>query len=208
MPGVFTSNVYPNVVNGSLGTVPYELECYIALVVLAVAGVMARSRLLLALIIIGGIALLMISSLRQIPDLALDNAVPGRVLVLCFFAGALLYIARAVIPYDARLFALAIVGSLICLSFCAALRFLSHSCGLCHGLDWTSQYQEVAVVVQRRLLLRNLSLCLPYPAEHGRVFPALFLLIGVLSFISVGSLFRSLFLAHHRAPDATIKEIV
>lgn len=46
LPGLFAQNIYPNVVNGSLWTVPFELECYCALVVLALLRVMHRPAVL------------------------------------------------------------------------------------------------------------------------------------------------------------------
>lgn len=100
LPGVFGNVPYPNVVNGSLWTVPYELECYLMLAVFAMLGIMKRARALFLIVLIGGVLLLTISYLRETPDLKLDNAVPGRSLVLCFLAGTMFYVARAFVPYS------------------------------------------------------------------------------------------------------------
>lgn len=45
MPGVFTNNPYPGVINGSLWTLPYELFCYIGVLAGGLAGVIARPKL-------------------------------------------------------------------------------------------------------------------------------------------------------------------
>lgn len=116
LPGLFTNVPYPNVVNGSLWTVPYELECYLLLVVLALLCITRRPRILLFITIVGGAVLLTISSLREAADLKIDAAVPGRALVLCFLAGTLIYAARTVVPYSRLLFAICLVTMLAFLS--------------------------------------------------------------------------------------------
>ncbi len=116
LPGVFGNVPFPNVVNGSLWTVPYELECYLVLVVLALLGIMKRPRALLLIVLIGGVLLLTISYLRETPDLKLDSAVPGRSLVLCFLAGTMFYVARAFVPYSKALCAACLLVTMIFLS--------------------------------------------------------------------------------------------
>jgi peptidoglycan/LPS O-acetylase OafA/YrhL len=93
LPGMFLSNPYPDVVNGSLWTVPYELECYLALVVLALFGVMRRPFWLLWIVIVGGFTLLIMSS-QNANILMAQTAVPGRALILSFLAGTMFYAAR------------------------------------------------------------------------------------------------------------------
>jgi peptidoglycan/LPS O-acetylase OafA/YrhL len=110
---VFAANSYPNVVNGSLWTVPFELECYLALVILAAIR-LVRPGALVAMIIMGGFALITLSALKQVPDLKIDSAVPGRALILCFLAGVLIYSARNLIPYSGKM---AVAGLVIGLAF-------------------------------------------------------------------------------------------
>ena len=116
LPGMFNSNPYPNIVNGSLWTVPFELECYISLVVLALLRVIYKPKILLLLIFAGGILLLTVSYLRQEPDLRLDSAVPGRVLILCFLAGTMIHAARDFVPYSPPLCFASVIISLAFLS--------------------------------------------------------------------------------------------
>ena len=44
LPGVFTSNNYPNAVNGSLRTLPYEVGCYLFLLGIFCIGVLKNRR--------------------------------------------------------------------------------------------------------------------------------------------------------------------
>ena len=99
LPGVFAHNPWPGVVNASLWTVPYELECYFAL---AAAYCLTLTRRPLAF---GGLALAMcVASFllfrkASVAEMAIDP-VPGRMLVLCFMAGVAVFIARRLIPYS------------------------------------------------------------------------------------------------------------
>ena len=100
LPGVFTSNPWAQTVNAQLWTVPYELECYISISVLAVIGITRRRDWLLAFV-----ALL---QLGFIVCLAFD--IPqinfGRLSVLCFLVGIVFYCYSDRIPLNAGLFAL------------------------------------------------------------------------------------------------------
>jgi peptidoglycan/LPS O-acetylase OafA/YrhL len=94
LPGVFRDNPFAEAVNVSLWTVPYELECYLALTVLAITGVISRPRLLVAAIAIAHVAILGRDIVRGAADLPMDGALPGRVLILCFLVGVAFFMYR------------------------------------------------------------------------------------------------------------------
>lgn len=113
LPGVFESNPLAKV-NGQLWTVPFELECYVALAVLAVIGVV-KSRRLLALAILGYMALYaaMVVIRHGSSELtALVAVLPGNLLVVSFLTGVLIYRCRDWIVWDWRLATLTLVAAL------------------------------------------------------------------------------------------------
>lgn len=88
LPGVFETNPHPSMVNGSLWTIPFELECYVALAAIGLVGLHKR-RLLLSALVIGGTLALCIWAAVQ--GAAFTNTPPGRLLVLSFLAGVLAF---------------------------------------------------------------------------------------------------------------------
>ncbi len=116
LPGVFLSNPTSGIVNKSLWTIPYELECYLALVVISLAGLVRRRVLLTGLVVLASIALLVSVDLRHSPIL-LSIGPPGRLLVLSFLAGVVLYLWRDVVPVSRSLFAVAVAVSITLLCF-------------------------------------------------------------------------------------------
>lgn len=96
LPGVFQEN-NTTWVNISLWTVPYELECYLILLGMALIGIFRRP-LLFAL---GFLAIQVAIPLLDV--LAVDhfeevNRVPPRTLILCFIAGIGVYYFRERLP--------------------------------------------------------------------------------------------------------------
>jgi peptidoglycan/LPS O-acetylase OafA/YrhL len=94
LPGVFSGRP----INLQLWTIPFELECYICLVVLALVGLVSRPRLFGALVTI---AVLLATAV------ALERGwyhkgwnVPGRMLVLSFIFGVLIYLFKKSVPYS------------------------------------------------------------------------------------------------------------
>lgn len=115
LPGVFHQNPVPDMMNKSLWTVPYELKCYLVLIVLTVLGLVRRRRLfLLAVVVL--IPLVPVLDLREGYFYRPLNVVPGRVLVSSFLAGICLYLYKDKIRRDGGFLALAVVLSLITLS--------------------------------------------------------------------------------------------
>ena len=111
LPGVFLGNPWPGIVNASLWTVPYELECYVLLVAVQLLR-LPRRPIVLALVT-AALCLVFFCFFRKHSqlDLAIDP-VPGRMLVLSFLAGVSIYAARDGIPYSLPLgFAAACVGA-------------------------------------------------------------------------------------------------
>jgi len=102
LPGVFLDNPTQRIVNLSLWTVPYELECYIVLPVLVLIGFMRSRAISLAMFVACTIlvmGLLHLSGESGTPP----GGVHGRVLLLCFLAGAVIFRYRDLLPYHGAL---------------------------------------------------------------------------------------------------------
>ncbi len=97
LPGVFERNP-TNAVNGQLWTIRYEMECYIALALLALLG-LHRNRKIFTLIIGLILAIQQTRSLLQETPIWL-----GRQLVYCFLAGVVLFLWKDKIHWNKHLF--------------------------------------------------------------------------------------------------------
>jgi peptidoglycan/LPS O-acetylase OafA/YrhL len=98
LPGVFGGQQ----LNVQLWTIPYELECYVLIVTLALLGLVQRRKLLFSLLIFGAVAGAALSYRNGWPTL--QSVVSGRVLVLGFLAGMAIYQFRDRIPYNKYVF--------------------------------------------------------------------------------------------------------
>ncbi len=123
LPGVFLTNPWSGIVNASLWTVPYELECYILLIVVQVSGLSRRPLGPLVVTMVLSLCFLLFFRKHSVDALAIDP-VPGRMLVLSFLAGISLQAARRAIPYSMLLGFVAAVVGVACLSQ-PALQFLA-----------------------------------------------------------------------------------
>ena len=92
LPGVFDYN--PTTwVNGSLWTIPYELQCYVAITLLWLVGAI-RTRTWLLIIVIGYQVAIPLRNLLRGNFIKWDVQLPGRMLVMSFLYGVLIYAYR------------------------------------------------------------------------------------------------------------------
>lgn len=119
LPGVFASNPFP-LVNGQLWTVPYELACYIALMILAAAGIF-QQRWWLFLSLVAFYAAQGANTILRANDQM--KGAGGTTLVMSFVAGLVIYRYRDKIPWSGRLFLLACAASLALVAVPNGVRF-------------------------------------------------------------------------------------
>jgi peptidoglycan/LPS O-acetylase OafA/YrhL len=116
LPGVFVHNPFPNVVNGSLWTLPVEVCCYAALALGSLVGALRRRWPLVAVVGIVGLVVLVVAP----PD-SPHGITPSGIKELanalrpcgCFATGALLWLARDAVPRRWALVVLSI--ALVCI---------------------------------------------------------------------------------------------
>jgi peptidoglycan/LPS O-acetylase OafA/YrhL len=96
LPGVFEELPRAGIVNLSLWTIPYELECYIAITALTILGLWKR-RAFFILVSFGATILWPVSLVVSGAHSSL-LALPGPLLVIAFLAGVSLYLYRDKIP--------------------------------------------------------------------------------------------------------------
>ncbi|PDT27403.1 acyltransferase [Rhizobium sp. L9] len=105
LPGVFLNNPDAAMVNGQLWTVPFELECYVAIAVLFLLGVVKRRAIALvattALIVGFGLARYWKheSNWASMPTTA-----SGNLLIGAFLVGVTIYLYKDKILWDVRIF--------------------------------------------------------------------------------------------------------
>jgi peptidoglycan/LPS O-acetylase OafA/YrhL len=96
LPGVFTDNVYPEAVNGSLWTLPLEAGCYVMVAVLGVVGLLHRRAVLGAAAAVVLLAITPLSPLStSVTVTAGGNFTSALELIGAFLVGALLYSLRS-----------------------------------------------------------------------------------------------------------------
>lgn len=113
LPGVFETNPWGDRVNGQLWTVPFELECYVALFLLALVRLHKLPWLFL------GLGLLLCAGLSGVewynPVTADATKPPGRMIVICFLLGVALFRLKDRIPMNLPLLAVSLAASWVTL---------------------------------------------------------------------------------------------
>jgi len=99
LPGVFPEVPFARMVNVQLWTIPFELQCYIALVLFALFRLHRSAVLFLIVTTILNILWMWQGGGLINPLTPLDNPPPGRLLVLCFLYGVFFFIVRDKIVY-------------------------------------------------------------------------------------------------------------
>ncbi|MEP6567914.1 MAG: acyltransferase [Mesorhizobium sp.] len=124
LPGVFEDNPFPNTVNGSLWTVPFEIGCYALMALVILTHLLKRPRILLCTALIFAAMIFMSLAYEWVPFggegrvfTATNHFLKsdGRALYVYFLAGILLYLFRNKIPFHPAIF-----GAAILLFFLAA----------------------------------------------------------------------------------------
>jgi peptidoglycan/LPS O-acetylase OafA/YrhL len=114
LPGVFEANPAPQV-NVQLWTVPYELECYLAITLLALIRLHRRPWLLMGILV----AVCAAKFGQQVVTgnfTVADFHPPGRMIVICFLFGVALQRLQAKIPATLPFFLLAAAATWACLA--------------------------------------------------------------------------------------------
>ncbi|QHI96563.1 acyltransferase family protein [Xylophilus rhododendri] len=111
LPGVFTANPFPGFVNISLWTVPYELECYLALIALWLARILRRPAWVAAIVLVAVVAGTTFALMNFEPSWANNRPLP-RSLIVAFLCGVCLNLFSHRIRLHWRYAALAFAGLL------------------------------------------------------------------------------------------------
>jgi len=95
LPGVFTGNVYPDVVNGSLWTLPLEVLMYIGVMILGLTGFLKRRLIFLP------IAVLAVGHFWLLGKLGIESYFIKNIfkLGLLYYSGSALFLYRDDIPW-------------------------------------------------------------------------------------------------------------
>ena len=116
LPGVFSQNPLPNVVNGQLWTVPFELYCYCGLALMVMFG-LRRTRVIAPVASVAVIlAYLAVTLARHgMTIVPVFEAVNGAILIASFLAGVSVYAYRDRLPWSLGLCIASALLAVLCL---------------------------------------------------------------------------------------------
>lgn len=108
LPGVFSQNIYPDVVNGSLWTLPLEVMMYMGVLVMGLTGILSRRLIVLPIVFFA------VCHFWLIGRLGIDSFLIKNVfkLGMFYYSGAALYLYRDDIPWRGWVAAL-LAGALV-----------------------------------------------------------------------------------------------
>jgi peptidoglycan/LPS O-acetylase OafA/YrhL len=90
LPGVYSQNVLPEIVNGQLWTLPFELFCYVSITAISIAGLVRNRSVFLGTTCVLYVAVLIRSIMAPSESLTCN----GKALVLCFLVAVAMYLYR------------------------------------------------------------------------------------------------------------------
>ena len=109
LPGVFLTNPTPNVVNGQLWTVPWELWCYLSLTVLALLRITKSRVLFLAVTVAATVVVYGIQLYLHHGQWDHTGGMAGETLPLSFLYAVAVYLYRDKLPWNGWLFVASLV---------------------------------------------------------------------------------------------------
>jgi peptidoglycan/LPS O-acetylase OafA/YrhL len=110
LPGLFVDNPQPEYVNFALWTVGPEILCYLLLSLLILTGAYLRQRAMIA-ILLAAFALCLLSD-NFVMMSGIGEVLPGRMLILAFLIGGVLFLYRHAIPFSLPLLLAALLVGL------------------------------------------------------------------------------------------------
>jgi peptidoglycan/LPS O-acetylase OafA/YrhL len=100
LPGMFGANPLPNIVNGQLWTIPFELGCYIVLAAVTLLGLKRWRILGPVFVVLVTLAYLAVTLVRHGGEIVpVPGAINGALLIATFLAGVSIYLYRDKVPF-------------------------------------------------------------------------------------------------------------
>jgi peptidoglycan/LPS O-acetylase OafA/YrhL len=116
LPGVFENNPYPGAVNGSLWTLEIEVRCYLLIALLGFCSLL-RANIVFLITALCFTMNILLNIFPEYPKYILIFKYSALVndcrLFLAFFAGSSLFFLKDKMPYNARIFLIAIFADLV-----------------------------------------------------------------------------------------------
>jgi peptidoglycan/LPS O-acetylase OafA/YrhL len=117
LPGVFSDNPVPRIINSQLWTVPWELKCYLLLFSLSFVGLKQRHWLAPTAMVLVILGYFVTDGVLHHWQFDLEAAFSGTMLFGCFLAGVSFYLYRKWVPWSPLLCLLSLAISSLILAF-------------------------------------------------------------------------------------------